>query len=99
MATGRSPLTKDMGLENTSIEVDSNTGRIVTNEKDATAVDNIYAIGDVAFGRPELTPAAIQAGHFLAHRLYRQKKKVMDYGNVATTVFTPMEYGWLVASY
>jgi len=36
-------------------------------------VENIYAIGDVAHGRPELTPPAIMAGRFLAERLFGGK--------------------------
>lgn len=44
-------------------------------------------------GRPELTPVAIQAGKLLAQRLYNSGKTEMDYDNVATTVFTPLEYG------
>lgn len=44
-------------------------------------------------GRPELTPVAIQAGKLLASRLFNNSKKTMDYDNIATTVFTPLEYG------
>lgn len=44
--------------------------KIIANENDVTTNDNIYALGDVALGRPELTPTAIQAGKFLARRLY-----------------------------
>ena len=44
--------------------------KILTNEKDQTNVENIYSIGDVAYGRPELTPPAIMAGRLLAERLY-----------------------------
>ena len=36
---------------------------------------------------------AIQAGKLLAARLFDQQTKRMDYANVATTVFTPVEYG------
>ena len=44
--------------------------KILTNEKEQTNIENIYAIGDVAYGRPELTPPAIMAGRLLAERLY-----------------------------
>jgi len=54
---------------------------------------NIYAIGDVMEGCPELTPVAIQAGKMLARRLFDGKTEAMDYKNVCTTVFTPLEYG------
>lgn len=43
--------------------------------------------------RPELTPVAIQAGKLLAGRLYNSIQEQMDYDNVATTVFSPLEYG------
>lgn len=43
--------------------------------------------------RPELTPVAIQAGKLLAGRLYNGSQEEMDYNNVATTVFSPLEYG------
>jgi len=43
--------------------------------------------------RPELTPVAIQAGKLLARRLYNGSQELMDYDNVATTVFSPLEYG------
>jgi thioredoxin reductase (NADPH) len=43
-------------------------------------------------GTPELTPVAIQAGVLLAKRLFGKSKDIMDYQNVCTTVFTPIEY-------
>jgi len=44
-------------------------------------------------GCPELTPVAIQAGKMLARRLFGGSKEPMDYRNICTTVFTPLEYG------
>jgi len=41
----------------------------------------------------ELTPTAIKAGMLLARRLYGGGQELMDYTNVPTTVFTPLEYG------
>ena len=41
---------------------------------------------------PELTPVAIQAGLLLANRLFGKSKEPMDYENICTTVFTPIEY-------
>jgi thioredoxin reductase (NADPH) len=40
-----------------------------------------------------LTPVAIQAGILLARRLFGKATEPMDYINVCTTVFTPIEYG------
>lgn len=36
---------------------------------------------------------AIHAGRLLARRLFGNSKAQMDYTNVATTVFSPLEYG------
>jgi len=40
-----------------------------------------------------LTPVAIKAGKLLSERLFGGKTEKMDYFNVPTTVFTPLEYG------
>ena len=44
--------------------------RVVVNEAEQTNKENIYAIGDIGEGRPELTPVAIQAGKLLSQRLF-----------------------------
>mmetsp|Transcript_32649 Transcript_32649/g.53988 ORF Transcript_32649/g.53988 Transcript_32649/m.53988 type:complete len:490 (+) Transcript_32649:168-1637(+) len=99
LAIGRSVCTNEIGLERTGVTVSSN-GKIPTlNEQ--TNVPHIYAIGDIIDGEKlvppsattELTPVAIQAGKLLAHRLYGGKATLMDYSKVATTVYTPLEYG------
>lgn len=93
-AVGRDPETKRIGLENVpGVKLASN-GKIVTDNHDRTTVDNIFAIGDVAnTGAGELTPVAIKAGRLLARRLYGGSKMHMDYHNIPTTIFTPLEYG------
>lgn len=58
-----------------------------------TNVENIYAIGDVVYGVPELTPVAVSAGRLLSARLYDGSSLQMDYERVATAVYTPLEYG------
>jgi len=75
------------------VKMSSKSGKIYTNEKDQSNVSHIYAIGDVAEGRPELTPVAIQSGILLAKRLFAESQVLTDYVNVPTTVFTPLEYG------
>jgi len=92
LAIGRDPCTGDMGLENTGVGL-AKSGKIVVDNQEKTNVDNIYALGDVIEGGLELTPVAIQAGKLLARRLYAGSNKLMDYQNVCTTVFTPLEYG------
>lgn len=73
--------------------VNSKTGKLICLHEQLPSAPHIYAIGDVVDGRPELTPVAIEAGLRLARRLYGGLNDPMDYENVATTVFTPLEYG------
>lgn len=91
-AIGRQAQTKSLGLNEIGVNLDGDSGKIIANNEQ-TSVSNIYAIGDVLLGKPELTPVAIKAGRLLSHRLFGNSSQVMDYDNVATTVFTPLEYG------
>ena len=91
-ATGRKADTSQLGLSDASIVTDHN-GKIIVAANEQTNVPHIYAIGDVAAGRIELTPSAIKAGKLLAQRLYATSSLLMNYKMIATTVFTPLEYG------
>ncbi|OXA46366.1 thioredoxin reductase 1, cytoplasmic [Folsomia candida] len=93
-ATGRLPITPGLKLGPVGVKVDE-SGFVLANESDQTSVPNIYAIGDCTKGRPELTPAAIQAGLLLARRLFGKSTTLTDYVNCPTTVFTPMEYAFV----
>lgn len=73
--------------------MDLNNHKVITDEFDKTTVDNIYAIGDCCKGRLEYTPIAVMGGRRLAKRLYGGSKDTMDYTDVATTIYTPLEYG------
>jgi thioredoxin reductase (NADPH) len=92
-AIGRDPCTPNLNLQKAGVALSPKTGKVLTNEADQSNIPNIYAIGDVAENRPELTPVAIQSGILLAKRLYAGSKVLTDYDKVPTTVFTPLEYG------
>ena len=92
VAIGRSADTGKLGLENVGIVANQKNGKISTTFEQ-TAAPNIYAIGDVMENCPELTPVAIQAGIALSRRLFGGSTVAMDYRNICTTVFTPIEYG------
>ncbi|NXJ67423.1 TRXR2 reductase, partial [Rostratula benghalensis] len=92
-AVGRAPDTETLNLETVGVKTNSETGKIIVDASEATSVPHIYAVGDITEGRPELTPTAIAAGKLLARRLFGQSSELMDYDNVPTTVFTPLEYG------
>uniref|UniRef100_A0A182J4F6 thioredoxin-disulfide reductase (NADPH) n=1 Tax=Anopheles atroparvus TaxID=41427 RepID=A0A182J4F6_ANOAO len=63
-----------------------------------TNVPHVRAVGDVLYRKPELTPVAIHAGRIIARRLFGESDETMDYRDVATTVFTPLEYGCVGSS-
>ena len=92
LAMGRFVDSTQIDIANAGVVAERN-GKFKVNEHEQTNVDNIYAIGDVIYGKLELTPTAIQTGKRLADRLYNGGTKLMDYDNVPTTVFTPQEYG------
>lgn len=91
-AVGRSADTEKLGIDAVGIKTNPKNGKIYT-KYEQTSTPNIYAVGDVMEGCPELTPVAIQAGRLLARRLFGDETQPMDYVNIATTVFTPIEYG------
>lgn len=90
-AVGRLADTDKLGLDKVGVKINPSDRKIIaTHEQSSTP--NIYAVGDVMYGCPELTPVAIQAGQLLARRLFGGSKEAMDYVNICTTVFTPIEY-------
>lgn len=90
-AIGRMADTDKLGLDKVNVEVNPKNRRIL-GKYEQTKCPNIYAVGDVLDGTPELTPVAIQAGILLARRLFGGSKELMDYKTICTTVFTPLEY-------
>ncbi|XP_017479461.1 PREDICTED: thioredoxin reductase 2, mitochondrial isoform X1 [Rhagoletis zephyria] len=89
-AVGRKGLTDDLNLHAAGVETKGD--KIIADDAEQTNVPHIYAVGDILHGKLELTPVAIHAGRLLARRLFSDSTKLMDYANVATTVFTPLEY-------
>ena len=85
-AIGRDACTANMGLETVGVALNPKNGKVLHNELERTSVDNIYAVGDVLDGKPELQPTAVQAGKLLARRLAGISEVTMDYVNVCTTV-------------
>jgi len=86
-AVGRQTLVEPLALDKVGLTANSN-GFIEVDDCHKTAVDNIYAIGDVT-GQPQLTPVAIRAGRFLAERLYNNKPDLkLDLSAVPTVIFS-----------
>ena len=90
-ATGRIPNTQELGLENVGLHGNAH-GAVAVNEFSQTAVDSIYAVGDVT-NRVNLTPVAIREGHAFADNVFGGKSIVVNHSLVPTAVFSQPELG------
>jgi len=88
VAVGRVPNTEGLGLAEARVETDSR-GRIVVDEKFATNVPGIYAIGDVIAG-PMLAHKAEEEGVAVAETLAGQAGHV-NYGTIPSVIYTAPE--------
>jgi len=57
-AVGRYAVTKGIHLNKIGVEAKPN-GKLIVSDTEQTTCENVYAIGDVIFGKLELTPVAI----------------------------------------
>jgi glutathione reductase (NADPH) len=86
-ATGRRPMLDNLGLENTSVELDDD-GSIRVDEHYRTTSPSILAIGDV-IGRVQLTPVALAEGMAVARQLFKPEEyRGVDYQTIPTAVFS-----------
>jgi len=92
VAIGRTADTAKLGLDNIGVVTNQQNLKIPA-KFEQTSCPNVYCIGDVMQGVPELTPVAVQSGINLARRLFGDSTEPMDYKKVCTAVFTPIEYG------
>lgn len=84
-ATGRSPYTWDLGLENAGVKLAEN-GSIPVSDDSQTNVPSIYAVGDVT-DRINLTPVALMEGHALADSLFGGNPRLPNHDAVPAAVF------------
>ncbi|MGV2340956.1 MAG UNVERIFIED_CONTAM: FAD-dependent oxidoreductase [Planctomycetaceae bacterium] len=73
-AIGRLADTDKLGLEKVGVKTNPKDRKIIATQEQSST-PNIYAVGDVMAGCPELTPVAIQAGQLLARRLFANSKE------------------------
>jgi glutathione reductase (NADPH) len=90
-ATGRLPLTRDLGLEDAKVELDE-WGAVVVDAYSRSSVPSIWAIGD-ATNRVNLTPVAIHEGTCLAQTLFGDGPVAPDHADVPTAVFSQPPIG------
>ncbi len=90
-ATGRTPNTWDMGLEEAGVEI-GRRGEIVVDAYSQTRVPSVYAIGDVT-NRVNLTPVAIREGMAFVETVFKGNPTPVDHELIPSAVFTQPEFG------
>ncbi|MGO9606672.1 MAG: glutathione-disulfide reductase [Candidatus Binataceae bacterium] len=90
-ATGRTPNTRGLGLENAGVKVDDH-GAIVVDTYSQSSVPSIYAIGDCT-NRIMLTPVAIAEGRAVAETLFNGRPMSVEYAGVPSAVFSQPNLG------
>jgi dihydrolipoamide dehydrogenase len=91
MAVGRRPNTRDLGLENTRVQVNER-GFIPVDAQRRTSDRAIFAIGDIA-GEPMLAHKASHEG-IVAAEAIAGKKTAFDPAAIPAVVFTDPELAW-----
>ena len=88
VSIGRKPYTDKLGLDKVGIKTDKH-GFIEVNDHLQTAIDNIYAIGDVILG-PMLAHKAEEEGVLVAEFIAGQKPHI-NYDAIPSVVYTAPE--------
>jgi dihydrolipoamide dehydrogenase len=88
VATGRGPVTQDLGLEEIGVELDAKKG-IAADEHRRTTVSHIYAIGDCA-GYWQLAHTAFREGEVAAENAMGHEA-VVDNRGVPRPIYTDPE--------
>lgn len=102
-AVSRRPETALLNLVPLGIKTDSGSGKVLADinsgEPDLTHHKNIYAIGDILHGAPELTPTAIKSGISVAKKIAKKLKSEpissrdsVSFDTIPTTVFSFPEF-------
>ncbi|MBM3551468.1 MAG: glutathione-disulfide reductase [Alphaproteobacteria bacterium] len=91
VATGRRPLTQNLGLEAAGVALREN-GAVAVDAQSRTNVESVYAVGDVT-DRLNLTPVAIREGQAFADSVFGATPTAINYEHTPSAVFTTPEIG------
>ncbi len=92
VSVGRRPNSRNLGLENTQVEVDAKTGFVKADQQQRTADPKISAIGDVA-GEPMLAHKAAHQGKVAIEALHGEPV-VFNPRAIPAVVYTDPELAW-----
>ncbi len=85
VAVGRRPYTAGLGLEETGVKVDPQSGRVEVDDQFRTSVPGVYAIGDLIAG-PMLAHKASEEGAVFAERLAGMKPHI-NYNAIPSIIY------------
>ncbi len=88
VAVGRGPATQGLGLEEAGLKMDR--GFVLTNERLATNLPNVYAIGDIVPGL-QLAHRSFQHGFFVAEEIAGLKPVVIEDVNIPKITYSEPE--------
>lgn len=92
IAVGRKAYTENLSLQNIGLQTDQR-GKIKVNENYQTAIENVYAIGDVIDGLM-LAHKAMEEGEVVAE-IIAGKNTSLNYNAIPSVVYTAPELAWL----
>ena len=90
-ATGRAPMTDNLGLDKVGVETGRH-GEIKVDEYSQTNIPSIYAVGDVT-DRVQLTPVAIREAMAFVETVFNGNPTSPDHDLIPSAVFTQPEFG------
>lgn len=90
-ATGRTPNTENMGLEDIGVAL-GRKGQVEVDAYSQTGVPSIFAVGDVT-DRVNLTPVAIREGMAFVETVFKGNPTKVDHELIPTAIFTQPEMG------
>jgi dihydrolipoamide dehydrogenase len=88
VAVGRGPATQGLGLEEAGLKMDR--GFVLTNERLATNLPNVYAIGDIVPGL-QLAHRSFQQGFFVAEEIAGLNPVVIEDVNIPKITYSEPE--------
>jgi len=94
VAVGRQPVTSDVGLD--SIGIATNNGFVeVDSATMQTTVANVYAVGDIVSGTPQLAHVAFAEAIAAVTHLATGHTAPVDYNAIPVVVYTHPEIAWV----
>jgi dihydrolipoamide dehydrogenase len=91
VAVGRGPLTRDIGLEKTKIELDR--GFVKVNEVQETAEPGVFAIGDIVAGMPQLAHVGAMCGMVAMAKIAGRKYRPVRHDRIPNCTYTDPQIG------